>query len=223
MAESSPAHTFLFADLAGFTALTEAMGDEDAAGLVSDFVEEVRALLADHGAEQIKAIGDALLIRAERADRAVELGARIVQDVGGRHYFPAVRVGMHTGPAVERNGDWFGHTVNIAARVSAEASGGEVLLTEATRSAAGCVERIEFRERGRRQLRNIAEPLLLFAAVREGASAGGGLPIDPVCRMAVDPAHAAGRLTYEASAYYFCSLDCVHKFAAEPERYAASG
>jgi adenylate cyclase len=216
-------HTFLFADLAGFTALTEAMGDEDAARLVAEFCEAVGALLADHGAEQIKAIGDALLIRADEADRAVALGVRIVQDVGGRHYFPAVRVGMHTGSAVERDGDWFGHTVNIAARVSAEASAGEVLLTELTRAGAGRVERIEFHERGRRQLRNIAEPLLLFAAVREGERAGGGLPIDPVCRMAVDPDHGAGRLIYEGIEYHFCSLDCVRRFAAQPERYAGSG
>jgi adenylate cyclase len=215
-------HTFAFADLAGFTALTEAMGDEDAASLVAEFCEAVGALLTDHGAEQIKAIGDALLIRADRADRAVELGVRIVQDVGGRHYFPAVRVGMHTGPAVERDGDWFGHTVNIAARVSGEASGGDVLVTDATRAAAGVVERIEFRERGRRRLRNVAEPLLLFSAVREGGLADGGLPIDPVCRMAVDPAHAAGRLTYAGAGYYFCSLDCAQKFASQPESYTGS-
>jgi class 3 adenylate cyclase len=47
---------------------------------------------------------------------------------------------MHTGPAVERDGDWFGATVNLAARVSAAAAGGETLLTETTRTAAGEVE-----------------------------------------------------------------------------------
>jgi adenylate cyclase len=222
MAGHARDHTFLFADLAGFTALTEAMGDEDAAGLVAGFSDAVAVLLPEHGAEQIKAIGDALLIRADSADQAVALGVRIVGDVGGRHYFPAVRAGMHTGPAVERDGDWFGHTVNIAARVSAEASGGDVLLTDATRTAAGAVERIQFRERGRRQLRNIAEPLLLFSAVREGVSPEGGLPIDPVCRMAVDPAHAAGRLVYAGAEYHFCSLGCVQKFAAKPDRYAGA-
>jgi adenylate cyclase len=223
MAARAQDHTFLFADLAGFTALTEAMGDEDAAGPVAEFCNAVEALLTFHEAERIKAIGDALLIRADRADKAVELGVRIVQDVGGRHYLPAVRVGMHTGPAVERDGDWFGHTVNVAARVSAEASGGDVLVTDATRAAAGRVERIEFRERGRRELRNLAEPLLLFSAVREGGSAGADLPMDPVCRMAVDPAHAAGRLMFAGAEYYFCSLDCAHRFAAQPERYAGSG
>jgi adenylate cyclase len=214
-------HTFLFADLAGFTALTEAMGDEDAAGLVGEFSEAVRALLPEHAADVIKLIGDALLIRADRADRAVELGLRIIEEVGGRHYFPAVRVGMHTGPAVERGGDWFGHTVNVAARVSAEASGGDVLVTDATRQAAGRIDGVDLRERGKRELKNVAEPLLLFAAVREGGPATRDLPIDPVCRMAVDPAHAAGRLRYEGAEYHFCSLECASRFAARPESYVA--
>lgn len=84
------------------------------------------------------------------------------------------------------------HTVNLAARVSAQAAGGEVLLTEATRHAAGTLLGIEIRERGRRELRNIAEPVTLYAAVRTGAPISVALPIDPVCRMAVDPDHAVG-------------------------------
>jgi adenylate cyclase len=50
---------------------------------------------------------------------AIRLGLCIVHDVDARHGFPLVRVGRHTGPAVERGGDWFGATVNLAARVSA--------------------------------------------------------------------------------------------------------
>jgi YHS domain-containing protein len=46
------------------------------------------------------------------------------------------------------------------------------------------------------------------------------LPIDPVCRMAVDPDRAAGRLTHEGTVYYFCSLPCAGHFASYPERFA---
>src|SRR5207244_1035956 len=104
--------TFLFADLAGFTALTEAHGDEQAADLAADFSRQIRQFLADYGATEIKGIGDAVMLRAESAKQAVRLGLRVVQDVGRSHGFPAVRIGMHTGPAVERDGDWFGATVN---------------------------------------------------------------------------------------------------------------
>lgn len=214
-------HTFLFADLAGFTALTEAMGDEDAADLAGRFSDAVRELLPDHRAEAVKAIGDALMIRAEEASDAIRLGLRIVHEVGGQHFFPTVRIGMHTGPAVERDGDWFGATVNVAARVSGMAGGGEVLVTEATREAAGDVTGFDFRERGRQALRNVEEPVLLYAAVRRGESgSASALPVDPVCGMAVDPDHAAGMITHKGTEYHFCSLTCLGRFAAAPEKFA---
>src|SRR5215211_7656220 len=73
-----PSHTFLFPDLAGFTALTEAMGDEEAANLVANFCSAVGELLPEHGAQEVKEIGDALMIRASDAADAVRLGLRIV-------------------------------------------------------------------------------------------------------------------------------------------------
>jgi adenylate cyclase len=220
-ADSTP-HTFLFADLAGFTALTEAMGDEDAAELAGAFCASARALLAEHQAEEIKTIGDALMIRGGQASKAVRLGLRLVEEVGGRHHFPTVRVGMHTGGAVRRDGDWFGSTVNLAARVSGLARGGEVLLTSATRAGAGDCPDLVFAQRGRHELRNIAKPVELYAATRLDLARGTSLPIDPVCRMAVDPDHAAGTATHRGIEYQFCSLTCLGRFAAEPELYVVS-
>jgi class 3 adenylate cyclase/YHS domain-containing protein len=211
--------TFLFADLSGFTALTEAHGDEQAADLVGGFCVAVRRLLAAHQAQEVKTIGDALMLRTGDAAAAIRLGLCIVHDVGAQHGFPLVRVGMHTGPAVEREGDWFGATVNLAARVSGAASGGEALLTAATRTAAGEVEEVELRERGRWAFRNVSAPVPVYAAVRQGARSTAGLPIDPVCRMAVDPWHSAGRLTHEGVEYCFCSLGCAGTFAQDPHSY----
>ncbi|MEK6252173.1 MAG: adenylate/guanylate cyclase domain-containing protein [Actinomycetota bacterium] len=212
-------HTFLFADLAGFTALTEAMGDEDAADLAGHFSDSVRELLPEHRAQAVKEIGDALMVRGEDAGEAIRLGLRIVHEIGGQHFFPTVRVGMDTGTATARGDDWFGATVNLAARVSGIAAGGEVLLTEATRVAAGTVEGVEIRQHGRHELKNVGEPVLLHAAVREGQRSQTGLPIDPVCRMAVDPEHCAGTLSYEGREFHFCSLECVARFANSPDRY----
>jgi class 3 adenylate cyclase/YHS domain-containing protein len=214
-----PEQTFIFADLAGFTAMTEAHGDEEAAGVAAEFCRAVRALLADHGAQEVKTIGDALMLRAGDPARAVELGLRIVEDVGAQHGFPTVRVGMHTGSAVERDGDWFGAAVNLAARVSGAASGGEVLLSDATRQAADELGSVNLRERGRQELKNVSDPVLLFAALRAGERDDSGLPIDPVCRMAVDPDRSAGTLRSRNTEFHFCSLACVEAFAAAPERY----
>jgi adenylate cyclase len=213
--------TFLFADLSGFTALTEAHGDEQAADLVGGFCVAVRQLLAAHQAQEVKTIGDALMLRTADAAAAIQLGLCIVHDVGAQHGFPLVRVGMHTGSAVERDDDWFGTTVNLAARVSAAAAGGEALLTAATRDATGELAGMELRERGRWTFRNVTEPVQVYAAVRQGAQSSSGLPIDPVCRMVVDPGHGAGRLSYEGVEYCFCSLGCAGVFAQHPARYTA--
>lgn len=211
--------TFLFADLAGFTALTEVHGDAEAADLAAGFFDSVRALLSEHKATEVKVIGDELMIRGEDAGQAVRLGLRIIHEIGARHRFPAIRIGIHTGPAVERDGDWFGSTVNVAARIAGIATGGEVLLSDQTRQAAGAVENLEFEQRGRRELKNIREPVLLFAAVRPAERTEKGLPIDPVCHMAVDPEHCAGSLRHEGGEYHFCSLRCAAAFASRPGDY----
>jgi adenylate cyclase len=163
------------------------------------------------------------MLRAGDPAAAIQLGLHIVHDVGAQHGFPLVRVGMHTGPAVERAGDWFGATVNLAARVSAAAAGGEVLLTTSTREAAGNVTGVELHKRGRWTFRNVSAPIQVYAAVRQGARNISGLPIDPVCRMAVDRWHSAGRLTYQGVEYCFCSLRCAGAFARDPGAYLASG
>lgn len=214
--------TFIFADLSGFTALTELHGDDQAAELALGFGDACREVLAEHQATEVKTIGDAIMLRCPDAAEAIRLSLRIVHDIGDRHAFPTIRVGMHTGSAVERDGDWFGATVNISARVSGEAGGGHVLLTEATRNSADDLAEIRLLERGRRVLRNVKEPVSLFEAVRNLVGQPDALPIDPVCRMAVDPTHAAGSLNYEGTSFYFCSLDCASAFAGEPASYAAA-
>jgi adenylate cyclase len=216
---STATATFVFADIAGFTALTEAHGDEEAATLVAEFCRAVGGALPP-GGTQVKTIGDALMLSIPEPSDAVLLALRITNELMLGHGAPAVRVGLHHGSAVERDGDYFGAAVNLAARVSAEASGGEVLLTGETAALAPDLDGVLYEPRGRRELRNVREPVDLFAAVRTTATGAALLPCDPVCRMAVDPDRAAGRLVYEDTAYFFCTLACAGEFARHPERYA---
>jgi adenylate cyclase len=216
---TAPAATFLFADIAGFTALTEAHGDEEAATLVADFCGAVKAELPAQSA-LVKTIGDAVMLRIPEPAEAILLGLRITGGLMHGHGSPSVRVGLHHGTAVERDGDYFGATVNLAARVSGVASDGEVLLTAHTAALAPELEGVFYESRGRETLRNVREPVDLFAAVRTGESTRGRFALDPVCRMAVDPDRAAGQLVYEGRAYFFCTLACAGEFARRPEDFA---
>ncbi len=216
--------TFLFADLASYTALTDVHGDEEAVRLVDEYCRALRSLLPEHGAHEVKAIGDALLVRVPTADDAVRLGVRAARDIGGAgHGFPSVRVGMHHGPAIERAGDYFGRTVNIAARVSALAGAGEVLVTDEVVRSAGEIEAVRFLERGRYPLKGIEEPVMIYLASPGAKESPEGLPLDPVCHMAVDPDRAAGMIVHDGTRYYFCSLDCVRRFSRGPEGFTSRG
>jgi len=209
---------FLFADIAGFTALTEAHGDEHAVRLVDEFASAVQVELPPLDGEYVKSVGDALMLRVPDPGDAVRLALWITRNAMGGHQAPSVRVGCNYGSAVERGGDYFGATINVAARVSALAGGGEVLVTGRTASLAPNLEGVLYESRGRHVLRNVAEPIEIFAVVRVDENPDH-LPVDPVCQMAVDPEHAVGRLLVGDKAHYFCSLTCAAAFAQHPERY----
>jgi len=152
-------HTFLFADLVGFTELTVRRGDDHAADLALSFQKHVRGLASELGCHVVKAIGDAVMVRSENGDAALELARRILA-LSHAQRLPAVRVGLDTGPAVERDGDWFGSTVNTASRVTAAASAGELLMTERTLNAAAAVSGLELADRGHQLLKGLPEQAL---------------------------------------------------------------
>jgi adenylate cyclase len=155
-------HTFLFADLVGFSEFTAQQGDDRGADLAVSFCEHVCALAAELDCHVVKAIGDAVMVRSENGDAAIELAIAIL-GLAERKGFPLARVGLDTGPAVERNGDWFGSTVNTASRVASAATAGELLMTERTRRAAAGMTCIELSRRGLRSLKGLPEHALFGA------------------------------------------------------------
>jgi adenylate cyclase len=158
-------HTFIFMDLVGFTALSAERGDDGAADIAYLFYEHVRGLLDEHRAEEIKTIGDAMMVRGDDPQLAICLGLRVVDEVDARG-LPPVRVGVHTGSAVCRDGDWYGGAVNVAARLCSAAGGGEVLVSEATREAARSLRRVKLGDRQLHWLKNVPEPVAARPATK---------------------------------------------------------
>jgi class 3 adenylate cyclase len=152
-------HTFLFTDLVGFTTLAAERGDDHAAEVAIELHRRVRPLLSSHRAEEVKTLGDGLMLRCEDPALALQLGVRIVRDLEELDGFPPLRVGIHTGPAAHRAGDWYGTTVNVAARLCGAAGGGEVLASEATCQAAGRRPRLRLDDLRLHWLKNVTEPV----------------------------------------------------------------
>jgi len=156
---SDTEHTFLFADLVGFTALTDAEGDERAAAVGAALQHRVRAVAIDHQAEVVKGMGDAAMIRCSDPASAVRLAIRLVEDVDSDPALPPIRVGVHSGSAVSHDGDWYGRAVNVASRLCSVAAGGEVLVSESTLAAAREMPRVTVGERRLHWLKNVTEPV----------------------------------------------------------------
>jgi adenylate cyclase len=162
--------SFLFADLSGYSSFTEREGDDAAADVAIRFASEVARLAAERGIELVKCVGDAVMVRGEDAAAVVGLGLSLQRELGGKRPFPEIHAGVHTGSAVERGGDWWGATVNIASRVATAAEAGQLLITEATKAAAGDLGETRLRGLGPRNFRNISRPVAVYDA------AGGGPP-----------------------------------------------
>lgn len=152
-------HTFLFADLVGFTALADTEGDERAVEVALALQALVRPLLPAYGASEVKAIGDALMLVGRDAGNGIRLGIRIVSEVEADPALPPIRVGIHCGPAVQRHGDWYGRTVNVASRLCSAAGGGQVMVSESALEAAGSIPEVELGWRRLHRLRNVTEPI----------------------------------------------------------------
>ena len=150
-----------FADLAGYTRYTEEEGEEQALSYVERFIDAVAHTLPDD-ARIVKSIGDEVMIVG------TDTGDLVDWAVGFQRLWeerPAARIGIHSGLAIYRDGDYFGRDVNLASRVVARARGGEVLVTGAAQEAIGGKDHLAFEEIGGVKLKGFDEPQRLCRAV----------------------------------------------------------
>jgi adenylate cyclase len=147
-----------FADVVGYTRLTEERGEEEAVATVERLTEAVeRTLPAD--ARIIKTIGDEVMIVGDDPAALAEWAVRFE-----RAETPSarLRIGMHYGQALYRDGDYYGREINLAARVVARAQPGKVVVTQSVAQASG--GGIDFVSLGRAALKGFAEAEELFEA-----------------------------------------------------------
>lgn len=172
-------HTFMFADLCDFTEYSWRYGDERCAELAISFHDLLARLAAEAGCELVKTIGDAVMIRAGDPDAAVRLAQRIHTAISGAG-LPAVRIGLDTGTAVEHGGDWYGTTVNTAARVCKQAAAGEMWMTERTSAAIHGVIELPIRPRGEHSLKGLPDCLLHAMSGAIDRACAGSAELEPL-------------------------------------------
>jgi adenylate cyclase len=156
----------VFADLSGYTRLTEESGDEEAARVSLKLAELVNDIASRHRGAVVKMLGDGVHFHFRDPHDAVMASLEIVDTVHPADLPPA-HVGVNAGPMIYDEGDYFGRTVNIAARIASQAGPnqvfvGEDVLRHVTPSGFRLVEVGAF------ELKGIAEPLMLYEAISDG-------------------------------------------------------
>jgi adenylate cyclase len=152
-----------FADLAGYTRLTEELGDELAVDAVERFTDAVENTLPDD-ARIVKTIGDEVMVVGSDASALAEWAVGFQELV--RDERPLPRIGLHHGEVVYRDGDYYGREVNLAARVVARSAGGEVMVTRPV--VDGARRHLAFDLVGEVKLKGFPEPTELFLARPKG-------------------------------------------------------
>lgn len=161
--ERPPAMCFL--DITGYTRLTSERGDAAAAELASTFSRMVQRTSQQHSGRAVKWLGDGVMFYFAEPGAGVEAALSMVEaasDAG----LPPAHVGLHAGPVLIQEGDYYGQTVNIAARIADYARPGEVLVSQAVVEAAGELD-AAFSEIGPVELKGVAEAIRLHV-VRRG-------------------------------------------------------
>lgn len=176
MEAASPSLTrgFLFADLRGYTRFVETQGATAAAELLVRYRDIVREAVARHQGAEIKTEGDGFFVVFPAVSAAVRCGIAITQGAKeavepGTHGIN-VGVGIHAGETVDTPDGFVGSAVNIAARICAIAGPGQVLVSDTVRALTQSILPVSFTPLGRRPLKGVKEPLMLYLAT----------PADPV-------------------------------------------
>jgi len=158
--------TILFTDVEGSTALTERLGDEAAREVLRTHERAVRDELKRHGGMEVKTTGDGFMASFSSATRALECAMALQRALAAHNQehpeTPVrVRIGLNAGEPIAEDDDLFGTAVNLAARIAAEAKGGEILASDVVRQlVAG--KGFLFADRGETLLRGFEDPVRVY-------------------------------------------------------------
>ncbi|QLL06425.1 adenylate/guanylate cyclase domain-containing protein [Mycobacterium vicinigordonae] len=162
----------LFSDIEDSTSLNERIGDRAWVKLIGAHDKLVQQRVKQHSGHVVKSQGDGFMVAFARAEQAVRCGLDVQHALAKdakrrRHHEIRVRIGIHMGRSVRRGDDLFGRNVAMAARVAAQAVGGEILVSEPVRDAVSGCDDIAFDEGREVELKGFSGSYRLYAVEAE--------------------------------------------------------
>jgi adenylate cyclase len=154
----------VFADLSGYTQLTEEAGDEVAADVALAFAQLVSEVAIQHRGSVVKLLGDGVLLHFPDPGDAVRASLDLVERAPSQG-LPPTHIGINAGPMLYDQGDYFGRTVNVASRIASEAPAGSVYVGDSVVASAN-EEGFTLSKVGTFELKGLAEPMTLYEVLR---------------------------------------------------------
>ena len=169
----SPMMAVGFADMVGFTMLSQHLGDEELAAVVSRFEELAHDTVVVLGGRVVKMIGDEVMFVVQTAANAAQIGLSLSEAYAGDELLSDVRVALAMGPVLVQDGDFYGPVVNLASRLVGVANPGTVLISDEFRNALGGEDDHEFQTRAlrTRNLKDIGR-VQVWKLTRAGSEPG---------------------------------------------------
>ena len=169
--------TILFTDIEGSTELTEELGDERWLELLHEHNALVRQEVQAHGGYEVKSQGDGFMIAFSSAREALRCATGIQQALDAyatnhREHPVRVRIGLHTGEVLRDDDDFFGRNVVLAARIGAEAGGGEILVSSVLKTLVESTGDWTFEDERELELKGLAGTHRVYALKVDPAPAG---------------------------------------------------
>jgi adenylate cyclase len=172
-----------FADMVGFTAISQQLDEHELAGIVDRFESVAFDTIAANGGRVVKMIGDEVMYVADDAASGAMIAVTLAEVYGDDDAMPDVRVGLALGPVLAREGDYFGPTVNLASRIVNIAYAGSAVVSDEIHDALEDDDRFDWKALRPRRLKGIGRtPLWVLARAGENALRTG-LPAEVARRM----------------------------------------
>lgn len=214
MPEASEINTsFLIADLAGYTALTEIHGGFSASDLIHRYIELVEDSIKKD-TRLVERIGDEVLITSDSIGGLIDTSLTLLNTIENEPHFPSVHMGLHSGLVIKRDGKYYGHTLNLTSRICSYARAGQILCSQEIVDTVKNSGKYSFLKLGNIQFKNVTDPLAVFEIVVD--SKRESISFDPVCKMQIDINKSPAKLVYDGNTYFFCSYRCLKKIIKNP-------
>jgi class 3 adenylate cyclase len=164
--------TLMFTDIEGSTAMNQRLGDEAAQAILREHNKIFRREVENHQGYEVKSMGDGFMLAFSNGRKALDCAVAVQQSLSSYNTLHTaeplrVRMGLHTGDAIKEGDDFFGRNVILAARISAKANGGQILVSSLFKEMTESGDSVKYGEVQEMELKGLAELARVYLVLWE--------------------------------------------------------